>query len=127
MGTIRLPEGYARARAYVGIFDTRILQRRPQAAALFDVTSQRTHSYWLPRIPAGRWFLHAVAVADTDEPEPWTRRHLLVGGGGQVKATLGAITLRPRSLSDLPALLALPDLEAELEGLTRSVAHAKDW
>lgn len=127
MGTVRLPEGYAVARVYVGIFDTQILQRRPRAATLFDVTSQRTHPYWLPRVPDGRWFLHAVAVADTDEPDPWTRRHLLVGGGGQVKSSLGAITLRPRSLTDLPALLALPDLEPELEGLTHSVAHAQDW
>ena len=127
MGTVRLPEGYAVARVYVGIFDTRILQRRPQAATLLDVTSQRTHPYWLPRVPDGRWFLHAVAVADTDEPEPWTRRHLLVGGGGRVKSALGAITLRPRSLTDLPTLLALPDLEADLEGLTRAVAHAEDW
>jgi AraC family transcriptional regulator len=127
MGTVRLPEGYAAACVYVGIFDTRILQRRPQAATLLDVTSQRIHPYWLPRVPDGKWFLHAVGVADTDEPEPWTRRHLLVGGGGQVKSPLAAITLRPRSLTDLPALLALPDLEAELEGLTRTVAHAKDW
>jgi AraC family transcriptional regulator len=127
MGTIRLPEGYAVARVYVGIFDTPILQRRPQAAAVLDVTSQRTHPYWLPRVPDGRWFLHAVAVADTDEPEPWTRRHLLVGGGDQVKSTLGAMTLRPRSLADVPALLALPDLEAELKGLTRAVTHANDW
>jgi hypothetical protein len=45
-----------------------------------------------------------------------------------VKSALGAITLRPRSLTDLPTLLALPDLEADLEGLTRTVAHAKkDW
>ena len=127
MGTVRLPEGYAAARVYVGIFDTRILQRRPQAATLLDVTSQRTQPYWLPRVPDGRWFLHAVAVADTDEPEPWTRRHLLVGGGGQVKSPLGALTLRPRSLTHLPALLALPDLDAELKGLTRTVAHAQDW
>lgn len=127
MGTVRLPEGYAVARVYVGIFDTRILQRRPRAATLLDVTSQRTQPYWLPGVPAGRWFLHAVAVADTDEPEPWTRRHLLVGGGSQVKSTLGVITLRPRSLTDPPALLALPDLEPELEGLTHSVAHAQDW
>lgn len=127
MGTVRLPEGYAVARVYVGIFDTRILQRRPRAATLLDVTSQRTQPYWLPRVPDGRWFLHAVAVADTDEPEPWTRRHLLVGGGVQVKSALAAMTLRPRSLTDLPALLALPDLEPELEGLTHSVAHAQDW
>lgn len=127
MGTVQLPEGYAVARVYVGIFDTQILQRRPHSATVLGVTSRRTPPYWLPRVPDGRWFLHAVAVADTDEPEPWTRRHLLVGGGGPVRAALPAITLRPRSLTDLPALLALPDLEADLEGLTRSVAHAEDW
>jgi AraC family transcriptional regulator len=127
MGTVRLPEGYAVARVYLGIFDTRILQRRPQSAVFLDVTSQRMHPYWLPRVPDGRWFLHAVAVADTDEPEPWTRRHLLVGGGCRVQATLGTITLRPRNLTDLPALLALPDLEAELEGLSHSIAHATGW
>jgi AraC family transcriptional regulator len=126
-GTVRLPEGYAGARVYLGVFDTRILQRRPQSAAMLDLTSQRSHPYWLPKVPDGRWFLHVVAVADTDEPEPWTRRHLLVGGGVQVRATLGAITLRPRSLTDLPALLALPDLEAELDGLTQSVEHARGW
>lgn len=127
MGTVRLPRGYAAARVYVGIFDTPIVQRRPQSATVLNLTSQRTHPYWLPRVPDGRWYLHAVAVADTDEPEPWTRRHLLLGGGAQVKAALGTITLRPRSLTDLPALLALPDLEPELEGLTRSMAHVQDW
>jgi AraC family transcriptional regulator len=127
LGTVRLPEGYAGARVYLGVFDTPILQRRPLSAAMLDVTSQRSHSYWLPEVPAGRWFLHAVAVADTDEPEPWTRRHMLVGGGSQVGETLGAITLRPRSRTDLPALLALPDLEAELDGLTHSMEHATGW
>lgn len=120
-GTVRLPEGYASARVYIGVFDTPIVQRRPQSAAWLDVTSQRTHEYWLPRMPEGRWFLHALAVADTAEPEPWTRRHLLVGGGGQVRSALGGITLRPRCPTDLPALLALPELEAEWEGLTPAV------
>src|SRR5580692_8403748 len=100
-GTVQLPEGYARARVYIGVFDSPIVQRRPQSAAWLDVTSQRTHEYWLPRVPEGRWFLHALAVADTDEPEPWTRRHLLVGGGGQVRSALGGITLRPRCPTDL--------------------------
>jgi len=127
MGTVRLPEGYAGARVYLGVFDTRILQRRPLSVAMLEITSQRSHPYWLPKVPDGRWFLHAVAVADTDEPEPWTRRHLLVGGGDQVRANFGAITLRPRSRTDLPALLALPDLEAELDGLPHSVEHARGW
>src|SRR5260370_36470714 len=62
MGTVRLPEGYAVARVYVGIFDTQILQRRPQPATLLDATSQRTHPYWLPKVPDGSWFLHVVDV-----------------------------------------------------------------
>jgi len=41
-----------------------------------------------------------------------------VGGGGQVRSTLGGISLRPRCQADLPALLALPELEAEWEGST---------
>lgn len=127
VGTVRLPEGYAVARVYIGIFDSPIMQRRPYSATLVNMTSQRAHQYWLPPLPAGRWYLHAVAAADTAEPEPWTRRHLLVGGGGQVQADPGVITLRPRRRTDLPALLALPDLEVELEGLTESVAHAKGW
>ncbi len=127
VGTVRLPEGYAVARVYIGIFDTPIVQRRPYSATLLDVTSQRAHPYWLPPPPAGRWYLHAVAAADTAEPEPWTRRHLLVGGGDLMRADPGAITLRPRCRTDLPALLALPDLEVELEGLTESVAYARGW
>ncbi len=126
-GTIRLPDAYARARVYLGIFDTRILQHRPQSAAMLDVASRRSHPYWLPKVPDGRWYLHVVAVADTDEPEPWTQRHLLVGGGGQVRTKMGEITLRPRSPADLPTLLALPDLEAELNDLTHLVAHARGW
>jgi AraC family transcriptional regulator len=124
-GTIRLPDGYARARVYLGTFDTRILQHRPQSAARLDVTSRRSHPYWLPKVPDGRWYLHVVAVADTAEPEPWTQRHLLVGGGGQVRTNMGEITLRPRNPADLPTLLALPDLEAELNDLTHLVAHAR--
>jgi AraC family transcriptional regulator len=125
MGTVLLPPGYAAARVYVGVFDTPLVQRRPRSVARLDIVpgSRRAQPYWLPGVPEGSWFLHAVAVADTDEPEPWTRRHQLAGGGGRVRAgDLGAITLHPRTLTDLPVLLALPDLEAELDFLTRVVA-----
>jgi hypothetical protein len=59
-----------------------------------------------------------VAVADNTDPEPWTRRTLLVGGAGPVPVTAdtdlpAAIELRTRRPTDLPILLALPDLEPE--------------
>lgn len=60
-----------------------------------------------------------VAVADTADPEPWARRTLLVGGHrSTVTLTESAdakisIALRVRRATDLPILLALPDLEPQ--------------
>jgi len=93
------------------------LQHRPQAAALLEVTSPQPYPYRLVKVPEGRWFIHAVATADSADPEPWTCRSPLVGGCGPVRVaagsgTIAAISLRPRSRADLPVLLALPDLEA---------------
>jgi hypothetical protein len=78
--------------------------------------ADRPVSYWLPSVPQGTWFVHAVAVADNADPEPWTRRTLLVGGSGAMKVAHGAsvsapIELRPRRATDLPILLAIPDLD----------------
>ena len=121
-GTISLPEDYSSAHAYMGAFSTPIVQRRPVSAVLADVTSAGPAHYQLTNVPAGNWFIHAVAVADSADPEPWTRRSLLVGGQSMVKVAAGArsaapISLRVRCLTDLPILLALPDLEAVLDRL----------
>jgi AraC family transcriptional regulator len=103
------------------------LQRRPKSVTRLVVRSSRPHPYRLAGVPHGRWFVHAVAMADTNEPEPWTRRHLLVGGGPvRIAAGTGTsapISLRPRGLTDLPILLALPDLEAEL--VLQQAAYAR--
>lgn len=126
-GALRVPEAYVGARVYLGVFDTQILQRRPKSVTRLDVRSSRPHPYRLGGIPDGRWFVHAVAMADTNEPEPWTRRHLLVGGGPvRISAGTGTaapISLRPHGLTDLPILLALPDLEAEL--VLQQAAYAR--
>jgi AraC-like DNA-binding protein len=116
-GTISLPEGYATARVYVGAFTSAIVQRRPASAAIVDVSVPgKAHPYRLDGVPAGGWFVHAVAVADSTDPEPWTRRVMLVGGHAPVPVTAGTgtravVALRPRRPTDLPILLALPDLE----------------
>jgi hypothetical protein len=78
-------------------------------------------SFELPEVPTGTWFLRVVASADNADPEPWTRRTLLVGGSGPVNVTASrtlpiGIDLRPRRPTDLPILLALPDLEPEGHG-----------
>lgn len=121
-GTISLPEGYSCARAYLGAFSTAIVQRRPVCAAIAEVTSEGPARYQLTGVPQGNWFIHAVAVADSADPEPWTRRALLVGGRAMVTVaaetrTAAPISLRHRRRTDLPILLALPDLEAGLDAL----------
>jgi AraC family transcriptional regulator len=125
-GKISLPAGYAGARIYLGAFTTPIVQYRPASATVVDVpTDGQPSAYRLPDIPRGRWFIHAVGVADSTDPEPWTRRISLVGRHKAVsvaerRVTRGAISLRPRQLTDPPVLLALPDLEAQTAGSTRS-------
>jgi AraC family transcriptional regulator len=121
-GEITFPSGYQGARVYVGAFDTPIVQRRPAHAVLLDhAATDQPASYRLERVPAGTWFIRAVVVADTIDPEPWTRTTLLVGGCESVRVAAGAelgvnFTVRPKLPTDLPILLALPDLEAPLDG-----------
>ncbi len=124
-GTITFPEGFAGARVYIGAFDSPIVQRRPASAAMVEVASAaRPASYFLGYVPEGAWFVHAVAVADTADPEPWTHRVHLLGGHGPVAVAAGvetpvSVDLHPRRPTDLPILLALPELEVELDGLAQ--------
>jgi AraC family transcriptional regulator len=118
-GTVSLPEGFAVARVYVGIFDSPIVQRHPACATVVQVDSRTGEcAYRLAGAPEGHGFVHAVAVADSDDPEPWTRRALLTSGASAVQVSAGTLTefpisLRPRRRTDVPVLLALPDLEME--------------
>ena len=122
-GTINLPDGYAGARAYVGVFTTPIVQCCPLSAALMTLSSSAPKvPYRLTNVPPGSWFVHAVAVADNANPEPWTQRALLTSCGPEVRVSEGtttaaAVSLRPRCPTDLPILLALPDLETDLESM----------
>jgi AraC family transcriptional regulator len=112
-GTIAFPRGYTGGRVYLGVFDTPIVQRQPAASVIVEAPAA---TFELAGVPQGTLFLRAVAVADNMDPEPWTRRTLLIGGAGPMTFTAGAvmsarIELRPRRPTDLPILLALPDLE----------------
>lgn len=114
-GTLSLPPEYIDARIYIGAFETPIMQRRPLSWTIVEACDGETAPYRLPGVEPGEWFISAVATADSKDPEPWTRRSLLVGRQGPVAVTAGAvveadITLRPRSRRDLPILFAVPDL-----------------
>lgn len=68
-----------------------------------------------------------MAAADNAELEPWTRRTLLIGECGPLRVTAGAtiaagIELRPRRPTDLPILLALPELGPTRENLVSGQA-----
>jgi AraC family transcriptional regulator len=116
-GAVTLPDDYGMARVFVGAFPTAIVQNQPASATIVDINaSGKPHPYRLEGVPAGNWFIHAVGVADTADPEPWTRRALVMGNHAPVRvraqtATRAVIPLRPRRPTDLPILLALPDLE----------------
>jgi AraC family transcriptional regulator len=118
-GTIVFPQGYSVGRVYLGTFDTPIVQRQPAAAVVIEPPATASScSFQLTGVPHGTWFLRAIAVADDTDPEPWTRRTLLVGGAGPVTIAedmviSAGIELRTRRPTDLPILLALPDLEPE--------------
>lgn len=114
-GMVELPPDYASARVYVGVFPTPLIQRRPFAWEILDVTAESPASYSLGNVPPGTWYVKAVAEADSSDPEPWTRRSLLVGGQGTVTVTAQSvsqldITLRARRPTDLPILFAVPNL-----------------
>jgi AraC family transcriptional regulator len=115
-GTVSLPEGRGNARVYVGAFRTPIIAHPSAADVIVDVPSGRPSCYYLPDVPEGAWFVHAVAVADGVGPDPWLHRTSLVGGHDWVAVTADCVTsaavrLRRGRLTDPPVLLALPDLE----------------
>lgn len=115
-GTASLPAGYRPARVFVGVFQTPIIQRRPLDWTIVEAGDGLPGHYRLTEVPPGQWYVRAVAAADSADPEPWTRRSLLVGGQGPVSMPLSApaavdIALRPRRRTDLPILFAVPDLD----------------
>jgi len=115
-GAITLPSEYAAARVYIGAFETPIIQRRPVSWTIVTAVSGATVRYRLGDVAPGLWFIRAVATADSTDPEPWTRRSLLVSDVEPVSVADRStdeveIALRPRRMTDLPVLYAVPDLE----------------
>lgn len=115
-GLVSLPAEYRPARVYLGVFQTPIIQGQPLSWTIVQTDQGEPARYSLTDVPPGEWFVRAVTAADSTDPEPWTRRCLLVGGQGPVlvsdcAATTVDIAMRPRLRTDLPILFAVPDLE----------------
>jgi len=129
-GTIGMPKGVAWARVYLGAFASPIMQCRPAAATVVEVSgSDEPYQYRLVNVPQGTWFIHALGVAETADPEPWTMRTTLVGRSNlvpisEMAPTMASIVLRPQRPTDLPILLAVPDLDNELDTFPPDMAEA---
>lgn len=120
VGTVTLPAEYTDTLVYLAAFDTPIIQRRPVSCTVVEATGGVPTRYCLPDVTAGEWYVSAVATADTTDPEPWTRRALLLGGGDPVTVAEDSISvfdiaLAPRRKTDLPVLYAVPNLEPEAD------------
>src|ERR1035438_8130959 len=128
-GTVSKPDGFAWTRGYLGVFSDPLLPRPPLAATVLDVpASAEPHPYRLENVPNGAWFIHAVAAADTTDREPWARRTVLVDTSklGLLRPGAGVsadISLRLRRPTDLPILLALPDLETQPDSTEAEMAE----
>jgi AraC family transcriptional regulator len=113
-GSVTAPETGVPTRVYVALFDSTIPQGAPLACAVLDGGG----GYELTAAPEGQWFLHAVAVAVRDlDPRPWMRKPVLLAPGRSVKVVAGRtatvnVELRPPRQTDLPILLALPELDS---------------
>jgi AraC family transcriptional regulator len=115
VGKVTLPETDTPVRVYVGAFNGPVVEGIPASCDILDCSG----GYELSRLPEGRWFVRAAAVAvrDTDvDPRPWLRTPLYVASGhASVSQDRGVdevdLVLRRFTPLDLPVLLALPELD----------------
>lgn len=101
-------------RVYIGAFSSPVVEGVPADCAVLDLSG----TYTLRHLPCGTWHIRAAAVGVRDiDPRPWARRPLLLGNGGSVvlrpsdRAVQPELRLRPAAFTDLPILLALPELD----------------
>jgi AraC family transcriptional regulator len=113
-GTVTSPETGMSTRVYVALFESAIPQGSPAAYAVLDGEG----SYDLRTVPDGQWFLFATAVAVQNlDPRPWMRKPVFLAASRPVRVVAGRtvtanVELRPPKLTDLPILLALPELDS---------------
>jgi AraC-like DNA-binding protein len=130
-GSVTSPDTGVPTRVYVALFESTIPQGAPVACAVLD--GQGT--YDLSAVPDGQWFLFAAAVAVHNlDPRPWMRKPVFMAASRPVKVVAGRtatanVELRPPRLTDLPILLALPELDSRVPGApaVRDTPPESDW
>ncbi|MET8864948.1 helix-turn-helix transcriptional regulator [Nonomuraea sp. NPDC004580] len=119
-GKMVLPHSSTPLRVYVGVFSSPLVEGMPISCDILDspAGSCRVREYRLGSVPAGQWHVRSVAVAmrgDDIDPRPWARPGF-VGDPKPFTMRTGQsieldIPMRGVDLTDLPILLALPELD----------------
>jgi AraC family transcriptional regulator len=111
VGSVCLPRTDVPTQICIGIFDGPIAQGIPPS---FDILCGTT--FRLDRVPAGMWYVHAGALPlGPGGARPGGGKPLYVGRAGPAQVTAGStahvdVPLRPKRLTDVPSLLAVPGL-----------------
>jgi AraC family transcriptional regulator len=127
-GSVTSPDSRLPTRVYVALFDSSIPQGIPVACSVLDGEG----AYDLTAVPDGQWFLHATAVAVRNlDPRPWMRTPVFLSASRPVRVMAGRIAtanveLRPPRLTDLPILLALPELDSRVQTVPAVLNPARD-
>jgi len=130
-GAVTSPDTGVTTRVYVSLFESTIPQGIPVACSVLDCGG----AYDLTAVPDGQWFLHATAVAVHNlDPRPWMRKPVFLSASRPVRVVAGRVAtanveLRPPRLTDLPILLALPELDSRVPATPAAVggSPAASW
>jgi AraC family transcriptional regulator len=102
------------ARTYVGVFGPPF-QSAPVACMAVDKSGR----YRVDGVPDGEWTVRALTVATSYlDAKPWQRRPLLVSDPipvtvrAEAGTTAVRVVLRPLRCTDVPVLLAIPELDS---------------
>jgi len=112
--TALLPVTAVPSRTYVGVFGPPF-QSVPVACEVIADSGR----YRVSDVPDGEWVIRAVTVATDDlATKPWLRRPLFMSDPVPVIVRAGRpvpyarLILRPRRITDVPVLLAIPELDS---------------
>lgn len=116
-GSLHFPEPDHGSRVYLGVFSTAITQGMPSACQALDGAVSR--EWHIPAVDEGEWYVHAIVIpsaASVGCTREEMESNLVVGIAGPIFVERGEtvenieITMRRRSRTDAPILLALPGL-----------------
>jgi AraC-like DNA-binding protein len=123
-GTITEPSGEQCGPIFLGVFNNKIPQGRPEACLMLPTAGE----WFLDDVPEGDRYIMAVTVTPPEatlSAKAAFERPMLVAGYGPVRVGAGhlssiKLSLHPARPSDPPVLLALPTL------LRNSPMHARE-